>query len=135
MSEARSGIGVKRQAVTDAIFTMLSTNIKNVVWSKFFKGFQRGLGITGSVVCDHIEYEYDAKAQCLATALYTIIVADPDNLDTVDTIADSVFDLIDCDDLNGTAEIGLVKSINYASAPTKTDAGAVLIVYEVKYYV
>lgn len=135
MSEETMGVGVKRKAVTDAIFTMLSTNIKNVVWSKFFKGFQRGLGITGSVVCDHIDYEYDAKDQLLATATYTIIVADPENLDTVDTVADSVFELIDSDDLNGTAEIGLVKSVNYASAPTKVDAGAVLIVYEVKYYV
>lgn len=133
MSE--TGVGVKRQAVTDAIYTMLSANIKNVTWSKYFKGFQRGLGITGSVVCDHIDYEYDSKAQCMATATYTIIVADPDNLDTVDTIADTVFDLLDCDNLNGTAEIGLVKSINYASAPTKADAGAILVVYEVKYYV
>ena len=128
-------VGAKRKAVTDAIFTMLSTNIKNVVWSKFFKWFQRGLGITGSVVCDHIDYEYDAKDQCLATATYTIIVADPENLDTVDSIADTVFELLDCDNLNGTAEIGLIKSVNYASAPTKTDAGAVLVVYEVKYYV
>ena len=133
MSEAT--IGTKRKAVTDAIYTMLSTNIKNVEWSKYFKGFQRGKTITGAVVCDHIDYEYDAKAQCLATATYTIIVADPDNLDTVDTIADSVFELLDCDNLDQNAEIGLVKSINYASAPTKVDAGAVLIVYEVKYYV
>ena len=135
MGEANTGVGIKRQAVTDAIFTMLTTSIKNVEWSKYFKGFQRGKGITGAVACDHIDYEYDAKAQCLATATYTIIVADPDNLDTVDTIADTVFDLLDCDDLNGTAEFGLIKSINYASAPTKVDAGAVLIVYEVKYYV
>ena len=128
-------VGAKRKAITDAIVGMLSTNIKNVEWSKYFKGFQRGKVITGSVVCDHIDYEYDAKNQCMATATYTIIVADPDNLDTVDNIADTVFDLLDCDNLDGTAEIGLVTIVNYASAPTKVDAGAVLIVYEVKYYV
>ena len=128
-------VGAKRKAITDAIIGMLSTNITNVEWSKYFKGFQRGKVVTGSVVCDHIDYEYDAKNQCIATAIYTIIVADPDNLDTVDNIADTVFELLDCDNLDGTAEIGLVTSVNYASAPTKVDAGAVLIVYEVKYYV
>ena len=128
-------VGEKRKAVTNAIYSMLSTNIGNVVWSKYFKGFQRGLGITGSVVCDHIDYEYDAKNQLMATATYTIIIADPNNLDTVDSIADTVFELLDCDNLDGTAEIGLIKNVNYASAPTKVDAGAVLIVYEVKYYV
>ena len=129
------GIKAKRQAVTDAIYGILSTNIKTVEWEKYFKGFQRGKGITGAVVCDHIDFEYDAKDQLLATATYTIIIADPNNLDTVDTLADTAFELLDCDNLNGTAEIGLIKSINYASAPTKVDAGAVLVVYEVKYYV
>ena len=129
------GIKAKRTAVTDAIYGILSDNIKTVEWEKYFKGFQRGKTITGAVVCDHIDFEYDAKDQCLATATYTIIIADPNNLDTVDTLADTAFELLDCDNLNGTAEIGLIKSINYASAPTKVDAGAVLVVYEVKYYV
>ena len=129
------GIKAKRQAVTDAIYGILSTNIQTVEWEKYFKGFQRGKTITGAVVCDHIDFEYDAKNQLLATATYTIIIADPNNLDTVDTLADTAFELLDCDNLNGTAEIGLIKSINYASAPTKVDAGAVLVVYEVKYYV
>ena len=125
----------KRKAVTDAIFSILTDNVQAVTWTKFFKGFQRGKNVVGSVVSDRIDFEYDAKNQLKATAKYTIIIADSENTDTVDSIADEVFELLDNDDLNGTATIGEVKSISYASAPTKAEAGAVLIDYEVKYYV
>ena len=125
----------RRMAVDNAIMDILQTNVPEVTWDRIFKGFQRGKGIVGSLVSDSIDFEYDAKNQLVATAKYTVIIADSENTDTVDDIADEVFELLDSDDLNGTATIGEVKSIVYASAPTKAEAGAVLIVYEVKYYV
>ena len=125
----------KRKEVENAILNMLETNFPNVTWVKIFKGFQREKGVSGSLVSDRTNFEYDAKNQLVATARYTVIIADPDNTDTVDDIADEVFELLDNDDLNGTVTIGEVKSIAYASAPTKAEAGAVLIDYEVKYYV
>lgn len=125
----------RRKAVSDAIFNMLTENVPEVTWTKFFKGFQRGKGVVGSVVSDSVAFEYDAKNQLVATAKYTIILADSENTETVDDIADTVFELLDNDDLNGEATIGEVKRITYAAAPTKSEAGAVLIDYEVKYYV
>lgn len=125
----------RRKAVSDAIFDMLIENVPNVTWTKLFKGFQRGKGVVGSVVSDTIEFEYDAKNQLVATAKYTIIIADSENTDTVDDVADDVFELLDNDDLNGTATVGDVKRITYAAAPNKENAGVVLIDYEVKYYV
>lgn len=125
----------KRIEIESAIMDMLESKFPEVRWVKIFKGFQREKGISGSLVNDRIDFAYDAKDQCVATARYTVIIADPENTDTVDDIADEVFELLDSDDLNGTATIGEVKSIVYASAPTKAEAGAALIVYEVKYYV
>ena len=125
----------RRKAVSDAIFDILTENVPEVTWTKLFKGFQRGKGVVGSVVSDRVDFEYDAKNQLVATAKYTVIIADSENTDTVDDIADTVFELLDNDDLNGTATVGDVKRITYAAAPNKEDAGAVLIVYEVKYYV
>lgn len=125
----------RRKAVTNAIFDILTENVPDVTWSKLFKGFQRGKGVVGSVVSDSVDFEYDAKNQLVATAKYTVIIADSENTDTVDDIADTVFELLDNDDLNGTATVGDVKRITYAAAPNKEDAGAVLIEYEVKYYV
>lgn len=125
----------RRLEVEHAIMDILETNLPTVNWVKIFKGFQRDKGIAGSLVNDRIDFEYDAKDQLVATAKYTVIIADSENTDTVDDIADEVFELLDSDDLNGTATIGEVKSIVYASAPTKAEAGAALIVYEVKYYV
>ena len=125
----------RRKAVSNAIFNMLAENVLEVTWTKFFKGFQRGKGVVGSVVSDSVAFEYDAKNQLVATAKYTIILADSENTETVDDIADTVFELLDNDDLNGEATIGEVKRITYAAAPTKSEAGAVLIDYEVKYYV
>lgn len=128
-------IGIKRKEIEDAILDILQTNIPDVSWVKIFKGFQREKGMSGSIVNDHIDFQYDAKNQCLATATYTIIIADPDNTETVDTTADEVFELLDNDNLDGKAIIGDVKSIAYAAAPNKANAGAALLVYEVKYYV
>lgn len=125
----------RRQDVTNALYEMLTNGLPEVSWSKFFKGFQRGKGLVGSLVSDRIDFEYDSKNQLVATARYTIIIADSENMDTVDTAADIAFELIDNDDLNGTATIGEVKRISYAAAPNREDAGAVLIEYEVKYYV
>ena len=135
MSEIRDGLGVKRKAVETAILTMLGTNIKDVTWTRYFKGFQRGKGVVGSLVSDRIDFEYDAKNQCKATGRYVLIIADSENTDTVDGVADEAFDLLDNDDLNGTVTICEVKRISYAAAPTKSDAGAVLLELEVNYYV
>ena len=125
----------RRAEVDGAIMGILQENVPSVQWTRIFKGFQRQKGVSGSLVSDSIDFEYDAKNQLLATAKYTIIIADPNNTDTVDSLADEVFELLDCDDLDGTVTIGLVRSIVYASAPTKAEAGAALLNYEVKYYV
>ena len=125
----------RRQDVTNALYEMLTNGLPEVSWSKFFKGFQRGKGLVGSLVSDRIDFEYDSKNQLVATARYTIIIADSENMDTVDNAADIAFELIDNDDLNGTATIGEVKRISYAAAPNKSDAGAAILIYEVRYYV
>ena len=78
----------RRKAVTNAIFDMLTENVPDVTWSKLFKGFKRGKGVVGSVVSDSVEFEYDAKNQLVATAKYTVIIADSENTDTVDDIAE-----------------------------------------------
>lgn len=125
----------KRTAVDNAIFDMLQNEFPQVTWTKLFKGFQRGKGLTGSIVNDHIDLEYDAKNQLLATATYVIILADSENTETVDAVADEVFELLDDDDLDGTAVVGDVKSIYYGASPNKAEAGSALLIYEVKYYV
>ena len=125
----------RRMAVDNAIMDILQTNVPEVTWTRIFKGFQRGKGVVGSLVSDSIDFEYDAKDQLVATAKYTVIIADSENTETVDSIADEVFELLDDDDLNGAATIGEVKSIVYAAAPNKSEAGAAILIYEVKYYV
>lgn len=125
----------RRTEITNTIFEMLTENLPAITWSKIFKGFQRGKGVVGSLVSDHIDFKMDAKDQVYALQTFVIIIADSENMDTVDTYADEVFELLECDDIDGKATIGLVKSIAYASAPNKVDAGAVFLVYEVKYYV
>lgn len=125
----------KRAEVEGAIMGMLEESFPEVSWSKLFTGFQREKGISGSLVNSKIDFAYDSKNQLKATATYTVIIADPNNTDTVDTIADDVFELLDNDDLNGTVTIGEVKSIVYAAAPNKAKAGAALLIYEVQYYV
>ena len=125
----------KRAEVEGAIMGMLEESFPQVSWSKLFTGFQREKGISGSLVNSKTDFAYDSKNQLKATAVYTVIIADPNNTDTVDTIADDVFELLDNDDLNGTVTIGEVKSIVYAAAPNKATAGAALLIYEVQYYV
>lgn len=127
--------GIRRKEVENAIMEILQGGVPEVSWTRIFKGFQREKGISGSLVNASIDFEYDSKNQLVATAKYNIIIADPNNLETVDDIADTVFELLDDDDLNGTATIGEVKSIGYAAAPNKSDAGAAILIYEVKYYV
>ena len=80
----------RRMAVDNAIMDILQTNVPEVTWDRIFKGFQRGKGIVGSLVSDSIDFEYDAKNQLVATAKYTVIIADSENTDTVDDIADEV---------------------------------------------
>ncbi len=125
----------KRHDVEGAILGMLEGVFPDITWSRVFKGFQRENSISGCLVNDRTEFAYDAKDQLVAAAKYIIIVADPNNLDTVDDIADTIFELLDCDDLNGTAIVGEIKSIIYAAAPNKDKAGAAIIEYNVKYYV
>lgn len=125
----------RRKEVENAIMTMLEENFPEISWTKIFTGFQREKGISGSLVNSKTDFDYDSKNQLRATAVYTVIIADPNNTDTVDTIADEVFELLDDDDLNGTATIGEVKTIVYAAAPNKANAGAALLIYEVQYYV
>ncbi len=125
----------KRAEVEGAIMGMLEESFPEVSWSKLFTGFQREKGLSGSLVNSKIDFAYDSKNQLKATATYTVIIADPNNIDTVDAIADEVFELLDNDDLNGTVTIGEVKSIIYAAAPNKATAGAALLIYEVQYYV
>lgn len=125
----------RRQEVEGAIMGMLEQGFPQISWTKLFTGFQREKGVSGSLVNSKTDFAYDSKNQLKATATYTVIIADPDNNDTVDAIADEVFELLDNDDLNGTATIGEVKSIIYASAPNKAEAGAALLIYEVQYYV
>lgn len=125
----------KRTEVDNAILSILQDNIPNVTWTKIFKGFQRGKGVIGSVVSDHIDFEYDAKEQRKATATYVIIITDSYNTDVVDSIADSVDELLDNDDLNGIITIGDIKSIHYGASPNKSESGSALLIYEVKYYV
>lgn len=125
----------KRTEVEGAIMGMLEESFPEVSWSKLFTGFQREKGLSGSLVNSKIDFAYDSKNQLKATATYTVIIADPNNIDTVDAIADEVFELLNNDDLNGTVTIGEVKSIIYAAAPNKATAGAALLIYEVKYYV
>ena len=125
----------RRKEVENAIMTMLEDNFPEISWTKIFTGFQREKGISGSLINNKTDFDYDSKNQLRATAVYTVIIADPNNTDTVDTIADEVFELLDDDDLNGTATIGEVKTIVYAAAPNKANAGAALLIYEVQYYV
>ena len=125
----------RRAEVTDEIFTMLTTELPNVTWTKIFKGFQRGKGTVGSLVSDHIDFTMDAKDQVYALQTFVIIIADSENIDVVDVYGDRVFELLEFDDINGKATIGQFKTIKYAAAPNKAEAGAVLLIYEVKYYV
>lgn len=125
----------RRAEVTNEIMSMLMVELPEVTWSKIFKGFQRGKGTVGSLVSDHIDFKMDAKDQVYALQTFVIIIADSENIDVADGYGDKVFELLECDDVNGKATIGLFKSIKYAAAPNKAEAGAVLLIYEVKYYV
>ena len=69
----------RRMAVDNAIMDILQTNVPEVTWTRIFKGFQRGKGIVGSLVSDSIDFEYDTKNQLVATAKYTVIIADSDD--------------------------------------------------------
>lgn len=125
----------RRKEIETAMFDMLQLRLPDVQWSKRYKGFQRGKGLVGSLVGDRTDFEYDAKNKREATGRYVIIITDSEHLDTVDDIADEVFELLDNDDLNGTATVCDVKRISLASAPTKEDAGAAILELVVKYYV
>ncbi len=129
------GVKDRRKEVEAAILGILETNLSQVSWKKMFKGFQREKGVSGSLVNFKTDFERDSKDKLKATAVYSIILADPDNTDTVDDIADDVFDLLDNDDLDGVITVGDVKSIYYGAAPNKAEAGSVLMVYQVQYYV
>ena len=135
MSSVENSLGEKRKAVESAIIAMLENEIPSVTWTRLFKGFQRGKGVVGSLVSDRIDFKYDSKNQLLATARYVLIIADSENTDSVDDIADIAFELLDNDNLDGNAIICEVKSIQYAAAPNRDDAGAVFLVCEVKFYV
>ena len=125
----------RRVEITNTIFTMLMVELPEVSWTKIFKGFQRGKGIVGSLVSDHINFKMDAKDQVYALQTSIIIIADSENIDIVDAYADKVFELLEFDDIDGKATFGEFKTIKYAAAPNKAEAGAVLLEYEVKYYV
>nr|DAZ15049.1 MAG TPA: Minor tail protein U Alpha-Beta fold, VIRAL PROTEIN [Caudoviricetes sp.] len=125
----------KRVEVRDTILSWLKSAFPDIAWSTMHKGAQRGSSITGSLVNDRISYTYDTKNSLVAKAEYYIILIDPNNMDTVDALADGGFELLDSDDLDGVAIESYVREVIYGAAPQKADAGAVMLRYEVFYYV
>lgn len=125
----------KRIEVRDTIMTWLRETFPNVAWSSMYKGAQRANVLTGSLVSDRISYAYDTKNSLVAKAEYLIILIDPNNMETVDALADEIFELLDSDDLDGIVIESYVREVIYGAAPQRADAGAVMLRYEVFYYV
>lgn len=122
----------KREEVTKALMDLLGQEVPEVSWSQQLTGAARSKELEGSVSCDRISFEWNAKNVRMATASYSIYLLDANTLDGVDELADKI-DSVLCEHwhLGGIAVNSAVKEIIFGAAQGKTNAGMALIEYDV----
>lgn len=122
----------KREEVTRALMDLLAHGVPEVSWSQTLTGAVRSKKLEGTISCDRINFEYNAKNVRMATASYDIYLMDPDTLDGVDGLADKIDNLLNENwHLGGIATNSAVKEIIFGAAQGKTNAGMVLIRFDV----
>ena len=122
----------RREEVTAALLELLQTELPEVSWNEQLTGAVRGQNLQGTVSCDRISFERNAKNVRMATASYSIYMIDANSLDGVDTLADKI-DSVLCENwhLGGIATNSVVKSIIFGAAQGKTNAGMALVEFDV----
>lgn len=122
----------KREEVTQALVDLLAQELPEVNWSQQLTGAVRSKEIEGTVSCDRISFEYNAKNVRMATASYEIYLLDSETLDGVDALADKI-DTVLCANwhLGGIATNSAVKEIIFGAAQGKANAGMALIAFDV----
>lgn len=125
---------MRRNEITNAILDTLTTNIPSVPWTSKIIGVATSNTVEGTVACDSVTYQYDAKDSLVARATYYIYIVDLNSTNDVESVADQVFSVINNSDLDGALIVGDIVRINYGVSPGKPNSSAVLLEYVVEYY-
>lgn len=122
----------KREDVTKALIDLLTEQLPEVSWNEQLTGAVRGQELQGTVSCDRISFEWNAKNVRMATASYSIYLIDANSLDGVDALADKIDNVL-CENwhLGGIATNSAVKSIIFGAAQGKANAGMALVEFDV----
>ena len=125
---------MRRAEVTQTIFETLKEAVPEVPWSVRLTGANRSKGIEGTVSCDRVSFQYDAKDSLVAKAIYGIYILDANSTENVDALADKVFAVLNDDDLGGVITCGDITEIQYGSKPGAAGSGVAILTYVVKYH-
>lgn len=125
---------MRRNEITNAILDTLTTNIPSVPWTSKIIGVATSNTVEGTVACDSVTYQYDAKDSLVARATYYIYIVDLNSTNDVESVADQVFSVLNNSDLDGALIVGDIVRINYGVSPGKPNSSAVLLEYVVEYY-
>lgn len=124
----------RRTVVENALYTLLRDKFHEINWQKLITGAARGKGMTGTVACERISYEWMDKFTKSATATFNVYVMDISGVNAVDAIADDIIDALSEDrTLSGAVFDSLVQEVIYGTAQGRPDVGAVLIRFVVTY--
>lgn len=125
---------MRRNEITNAILDTLTTNIPSVPWTSKIIGVATSNTVEGTVACDSVTYQYDAKDSLVARATYYIYIVDLNSTNDVESVADQAFSVLNNSDLDGALIVGDIVRINYGVSPGKPNSSAVLLEYVVEYY-
>lgn len=124
----------RRQEVTDAIERILKYELPEVPWTVLVKGIKRSKQTEGTISCDEVTFNFDAKGSRNAQALYSIsAVAAGDSVD-IDTLADNLDKVIlNNPTLDNWATTARITQIFFGVAQGREEAGAFIAYLDVTY--
>ncbi len=124
----------RQKEVTAAVAECVRKAVPEINWSINIVGTNASREVEGTISCDEITYEQDAYGICTATAVYSVYVLDINGRTDVDNLSDVLFEALHNNDLNGMIDNGLVKRIVFGTTSMNTRAVAMLLEYNVEYY-
>ena len=124
-----------RVEVTKALASIIREALPNVPWSVNISGANATKGIEGTISCDHVSFEQGARCFVLARATYTVYVIDMQGNAPIEEIGDTLFDVLNCSDLNGACMVCNVNSIVYGAPKGNQKASALLMELVAEYEV
>lgn len=125
----------KRTEVTNALLRIVEEAVPSVPWSVNITGSNVSKNIEGTVSCDRVLFDQQARDLIIATATFSVYVVDMGASAQIEDIGDTLFSALNNSDLDGTCLRCDVNSIIYGAPRGNSKAMAMLIEVVAEYYV